>query len=443
MKRMTMRLALAAATVLVTAGAAYAVPGVTNVVMTQRANSRIVDITYELTGEAAIVTLGIETNGVALPDNAVTRLTGDVCKTVATGAGKAIVWNAGADWPENLTQTAKAKVTAWATNTPPLYMVVDVSGGAATNYYPVTYYVSSAALPDGGLTNDLYRTTRLAMRRIRTAVAGSQTENGVFMMGSPANEFGRLAANETYHQVTLTKDFYVGVFGITQGQWQQVMGDVKSLPGFFTDEATRMMRPVEQVSYYHIRENIANTHDAAVDWPNNSAVTAGSFMGRLRARTGLTTFDLPTDAQREYAGRAGTTTSLNSGAVLTNSNTDASLNLLGRYKYNGGLIGGVTYPAAGCGPENGTAKVGSYQPNAWGLYDMHDNVWEWCLDWFVADLTSASVTDPKGAVSGSNRTRRGGSWTDAASDSRSADRFLYAPGTSSSFVGFRVVMTLP
>ena len=88
MKRMTMRLALAAATVLVTAGAAYAVPGVTNVVMTQRANSRIVDITYELTGEAAIVTLGIETNGVALPDSAVTRLTGDVCKTVATGSGQ-------------------------------------------------------------------------------------------------------------------------------------------------------------------------------------------------------------------------------------------------------------------------------------------------------------------------------------------------------------------
>ena len=125
MARMTSMAALTAAAVFVTAGAAYAVPSVTNVVMTQRANSRIVDISYELTGEAAIVTLGIETNGIALPDSAVTRLSGDVCKVVEMGAGKAIVWNAGADWPENLTQAAKAKVTVYATNTPPLYMVVN------------------------------------------------------------------------------------------------------------------------------------------------------------------------------------------------------------------------------------------------------------------------------------------------------------------------------
>ncbi len=108
MARMTSRAALAAAAVFVTAGVAFAVPEVSNVVMTQRANSRIVDITYELTGEAAIMTVGIQTNGIALPDSAVTRLTGDVSKVVEPGAGKAIVWNAGADWPENLTQAAKA-----------------------------------------------------------------------------------------------------------------------------------------------------------------------------------------------------------------------------------------------------------------------------------------------------------------------------------------------
>ncbi len=118
MARMTSMAALTAAAVFVTAGAAYAVPSVTNVVMTQRANSRIVDISYELTGEAAIVTLGIETNGIALPDSAVTRLSGDVCKVVEIGASKSIVWNAGADWPENLTQAAKAKVTAYAPTLP-------------------------------------------------------------------------------------------------------------------------------------------------------------------------------------------------------------------------------------------------------------------------------------------------------------------------------------
>ena len=443
MARMTSRAALAAAAVFVTAYAAFAVPEVPNVVMTQRANSRIVDISYELTGEAAIVTLGIETNGIALPDSAVTRLSGDVCKVVEPGAGKAIVWNAGADWPENLTQAAKAKVTAYATNTPPLYMVVDVSGGASASSYPVTYHVSAEALPEGGLTNDLYRTTRLVLRRVRTQVAGSSTENGVFMMGSPANENGRTAASETYHQVTLTKDFYVGVFGITQGQWQQVMGDVRSLPGYWNNEAARMTRPIEQVSYYDIREKIANTDDAAVDWPNNSLVTAGSFMGRLRARTGLLTFDLPTDAQREYACRAGTTTALNSGAVLTNTTTDASLNLLGRYAYNGGKINGTTDPAQGCGATNATAKVGSYLPNAWGLYDMHGNVWEWCLDWYVADLTGVAVTDPKGAGSGSNRVGRGRGWDNTASICRSAFRSSLTPSHRTFNIGFRLVRTLP
>ncbi|GEM_PF-5838777 len=111
---------------------------------------------------------------------------------------------------------------------------------------------------------------------IRTQVAGSTTENGVFMMGSPVGESSRTSANETWHEVTLTKDFYMGVFGVTQSQWEQVMGNVRSRPSAFNNADYWMTRPVEQVSYYDIRENIANTHDAAVDWPNNSAVTAGA-----------------------------------------------------------------------------------------------------------------------------------------------------------------------
>ncbi|MFA7173850.1 MAG: hypothetical protein WC340_10640 [Kiritimatiellia bacterium] len=135
MKRMTNRAVLAAAAVFVTVGAAYAVPLVTDVVMTQRAYAPL-DITCELAGEAAIVTLGIEINGVAIPDSAVTHLTGGVCKKVEMGS-RSIIWNAGADWPENLTQVAKAKVTAWAVDAPPQVMVIDLRGGSSATNYPV------------------------------------------------------------------------------------------------------------------------------------------------------------------------------------------------------------------------------------------------------------------------------------------------------------------
>ena len=185
MKRMTNRAALVAAAVFMTVGAAYALPLVTDVVMTQRAGTRIVDITYTLSGEAAIVTLGIETNGVAIPDAAVTRLSGDVCKKVEAGS-RSIVWNAGADWPENLTVVAKAKVTAWSVDAPPLYCAVDVTQGTSAQTYPVYYYVSAEGVP-GGVTNYAYKTNLILMRRI------DSTGGEGFWMGSPPMKPGVMA----------------------------------------------------------------------------------------------------------------------------------------------------------------------------------------------------------------------------------------------------------
>ena len=429
---------LAATAVMGVAGAAYAVPEVSNVTMTQRVNSRIVDIGYTLAGEEAIVTLSIETNGVALPDSAVTQLSGDVATVVQMGS-RSIVWNAGADWPEHSVTDARARVTAWQTNSPPQCCVVDLAGGIVADTYPVTYYVSVNALP-GGVTNDLYKTTRLVMRKIpATGVQG-------FKMGSPSSEAYRDSNREDWHDVELTKDYYVGVYEVTQSQWQQVMSDVRSWPAKWSNADYKLMRPVEQVSYDDIRGS-----SAGAGWPANDNVDVDSFIGRLRTKAGSAGFDLPTDAQWEYACRAGTSGALNDGTMnLTNSNSDARMDLLGRYQFDGGKIwSGTSWsdPATDCTTANATAAVGSYLSNAWGLYDMHGNVWEWCLDWYSEKLGVDAVTDPVGAEvgSGSNRVLRGGSWDSTASNGRSAYRHRDCPPPSLRYysIGFRLVRTLP
>ena len=419
------------------AGSVRAVPAVDNVAMTQRANSRVVDITYDLSGEAAIVTLGIETNGVALSDRAVTSLAGDVAKVVETGTGRHIVWNAGNDWPENLATNARAKVTAWATNAPPVYMVIDLGTGASN--YPVYYYGSAEAVP-GGVTNDLYKTARLVLRRVpATGGAG-------FYMGSPVGEVGRRDTSEDRHVVNLTQDFYIGVYEVTQEQWYRVMG---TKPSLYNDVNFWATRPVERVSYYHIRENINNTTMAAV-WPETTIPGSNSFMGVLRSKVGAAfAFDLPTDAQWEYACRAGTSGAFNDGtANATNLSVDVNLNRLGRYVSNQSLPVGS--------PPN-TVKVGSYLPNAWGLYDMHGNNWEWVLDWFSENPEWTAYysgqngsVDPRGVSTAvavaENKTRiiRGGAWNSGPIDCRSARRSNVAPDfITIGSVGFRISGNLP
>ena len=269
----------------------------------------------------------------------------------------------------------------------PLYCVVDLSAGANASSYPVTYMYEP---PSGGFNTDAYKTTKLVLRKI---------EAGTFTMGSPSSESGR-NSNETQHKVTLTKPYYIGMFEVTQKQYALVMG---SNPSSFLGDK----RPVEKVSWNTIRGN--------TNWPASSAVSASSFMGRIRARTGLGDFDLPTEAQWEYACRAGTTTA---------------------YSYGGSANGEYMWYSDNSSSQ--THDVGSKKANAWGLYDMHGNVWEWCLDCYASNLGTAAVTDPKGASSGSYRVKRGGSWSSGAAYCRSAYRSDYAPSGTSIYLGFRL-----
>ncbi len=284
-----------------------------------------------------------------------------------------------------------------------LYAVVDLSGGPNALSYPVRY---TNTAPD--LNDDTCRTTELWLRKIPA---------GTFMMGSPSDELG-YEGFEIRHEVTLTDDYYIGVFECTQKQWELVMG---SNPSQYKGDC----RPVERVSYDMIR---GTGEQAGAGWPTyGHAVDLTSFMGKLQGKTGLL-FDLPTVAQWEYACRAGTTTALNSGKNLLTAEDeeDANMNEVGRNKYNqSDRKGGYSQHT----------KVGSYLRNAWGLYDMHGNESEWCLDWL--GNYSMAMVNPTGPNTGTSRMLKGGDFHTFGKWGRASVYFNSLPSTQVS--GFRIV----
>jgi formylglycine-generating enzyme required for sulfatase activity len=275
------------------------------------------------------------------------------------------------------------------------YMVVDLT--AAQPSLAVSYRDD---VPAGGWTG-AYQTNKLVLRKIAA---------GTFLMGSPTNEPGR-SLEEARHSVTLTKVFYLGLFELTQAQWYRVKG---SWPSFASNAVDRLVRPVERVSYVQARgaTNSAN-------WPSTAAVESDSFMGQLRAKTGDTAFDLPTEAQWEYACRAGTAGAYGGTGVL-----DA----MGWYGANSA---GVTH------------AVGQQAANAWGLYDMHGNVHELCLDWYAGDYSTTNQFDPRGAIGSlsNRRIMRGGAYPLTADLCRSAYRGNLLPTNTFTFAGLRVART--
>ena len=211
---------------------------------------------------------------------------------------------------------------------------------------------------------------------------------GSFMMGSPSGESNR-DSDEKQHRVTLTRGYYMQTTEVTQGQWRKVMG---SNPSRFTNCGDNC--PVEKVSWEDCQQFIRKLNGMGME--------------------GTRKYRLPTEAEWEYAARAGTT-----GAYAGDLNSMA-------WYYNNS--GGKTH------------AVGDKEHNAWGLYDMHGNVWEWCQDW-KGDYPSGSVTDPTGPSSGSNRVIRGGGWGNGAWNCRSADRDWYVPGFRDDNLGFRLAFS--
>ena len=216
---------------------------------------------------------------------------------------------------------------------------------------------------------------------------------GECTMGSPTYEPER-QSNETQHQVRVS-DFYIGKYAVTQAEWESVTG---TNPSHFKGANL----PVEQVS-----------------WDDCQA-----FIQALNRKTGQT-YRLPTEAEWEYACRAGTTTPFNTGGNLTTEQA----NYDGNYPYNNNRKGQY---------RKQTVAVDSFEPNAWGLYNMHGNVWEWCSDWY-GEYESGCVENPVGSKSGSPRVIRGGGWGGPAGSCRSAYRRGSPPGNRNDGVGFRLV----
>ena len=364
-----------------------------SVTFSQNTTTRLVTIGYTLEETDAVVTVDVLTNGVSIGEENFTNIDGDVNRRVAPG-DHLIVWHPRASWPDHVftNNEVSVEVRAWDVTIPPDYMVVDL----ASEVDRIRYYVSEKALPDGGLANDVYRTTKLVMRRIPAS-------GNVWTMGSSASNtdgdglLTRTDSREKQHLVMMTNDYYIGVFPTTQAQHERVVGNN---PIATTSANYNPLAPV--------MHNYPSIRGEDVDWPSTGhAVGSSSFLKKWRDLTGID-FDLPTSAQWEFAARAGTSTSFFFGPAASSND----LPLYAWCKFNSG---------------SHVHKVGELLPNPFGLYDVYGQSWDWCLDYsgYISDTTSV-VVEPEGPASSAaandsgRRVGRGGGVTHDAAACRSA-----------------------
>jgi len=256
---------------------------------------------------------------------------------------------------------------------------------------------------------------------------------GTFTMGQNdlMEQWSWMGAVE--HQVTLTRGFYMGIHPVTREQFHAVMGTDPSASTLVEGEV-QGRRPVENVNWYHaiafanrlsIMQGLTPVYtiagmsntDADAWLFGNVPTSLDATWNAVTANWNANGFRLATEAEWEYAARAGTTTQWSFGDTDDDSDN---------YAWTNRNAGGRTH------------AVGQLKPNAWGLYDMHGNVWEWVWDWFE-ELDASAASDPTGAVSGGNRVFRGGGWVSPPESARSAIRDLISPDYRRTFIGFRVV----
>jgi len=292
---------------------------------------------------------------------------------------------------------------------------VTVSGTVDVNSsgtYTLTYTVSDAAGNEASLTRTVnvvegQASTHTADLNSTVSLEMIWVEPSTFTMGSPESETGRNneAGRENQHEVTLTTGFYLGKYEVTQAQYEAVMtGNSDGLSATPSQWPNNPSRPVEKVSW----------DDIQVFLTRLNAQEAGNIPAGWA-------YVLPTEAQWEYACRAGTTTAYSWGDTIASDDAN--------YNWDGGPNDGTDFQQ--------TRDVGQYSANPWGFFDMHGNVWEWTSDWY-ATYSSGAVTDPEGPATGSYRVFRGGSWNSPGTNLRSAYRNFSYPSYRGISIGFRV-----
>lgn len=378
--------------------------------VTMAQQGRKVLITYTLRDAPAIITVDIQTNKdnwTSIGAENFTSLVGEVNKIVRTlGTQQTIIWQTKTDWPNQKVTDGniRAVVKAWALDCPPDYLVADLTGNKLHKFYD-----SEKAIPNGVHDNE-YKTTKMVFRRIPAA--------GVtWRMGAPASECpgSQIKASTTIkysdqeipHYVGLTEDYYMAIYPITQDQCYRFLGYYRNgnQSGVAESDSEFPYIPANKLNFdAHLRGQDATPK-------------SGTIVALMRTATGFNV-EVPTDAQWEYACRAGTSTKFCGGDTI------------GNYGWDKTNAGGKIHP------------VGEKQPNAWGLYDMHGNVCEWVLDWwewgdyYTQTFGTAWATDPTVTVVDPQATtdkwgkgygtHRGGAFSQEDFDCRSSRRQCYA-----------------
>jgi len=409
--------------------AVNASPTVTVESLTRKPDSNCVKISYVVVGEPAVVTADIKIDGNALADSAQTNVTGEINRLV--GVGRHVCrWMPPAGFAYQ-DAALSVDMTAWSTNRPPAYMAISLTN---TNER-IEYFQSAGRLPVP-LEDRKWKTSHLVMRKIPAA-------NVEWVMGSPTEELGHnIYHYEDQRRVRLSRDFYLGVYPLTIRQFKNLQVTIGFDPNvadtyYLTKDGIPVYDDLPRggLGYSTLRGSGAAQYgdsEPSPDipiWPSSGhdSIATNCFLGVARTKFGLT-FDLPSEAEWEFACRAETTAAFNS-----DEGNNASLD---RCDPLGWHVGNsrIESPAV-----NAPHPVGQKSPNRYGLYDMHGNIREWCLDWFAPFTASqAAILDPQGAVTYYNstsserkletghRSLRGGSYLSTTNACRSASRSGYA-----------------